>query len=104
LLSAVELQAEVDSFLYRQGEALLRIDPQRVDGLRAPLAAELAHAPDDIAERLQQAWSDQLAGVGPAHREAMVQALGNLCATELRAAHSALSSAQGGHWLLLSRA
>ncbi|MFR0690635.1 pyrroloquinoline quinone biosynthesis protein PqqF [Enterobacterales bacterium AE_CKDN230030158-1A_HGKHYDSX7] len=103
LLSAVELQAEVDSFLYRQGEALLRIDPQRVDSLRAPLADELARAPGDFAERLQQAWSDQLAGVGPLHREAMVQALGSLCATELRAAHSALSSAQGGHWLLLSR-
>ncbi|MCG8907043.1 pyrroloquinoline quinone biosynthesis protein PqqF [Pseudomonas sp. DP-17] len=104
LLSAVELQAEVDSFLYRQGEALLRIDPQRVDNLRAPLAAELARTPGDFAERLQQAWSDQLAGVGPSHRDAMVQALGSLCATELRAAHSALSSAQGGHWLLLSRA
>ncbi|MFK8399826.1 pyrroloquinoline quinone biosynthesis protein PqqF [Pseudomonas sp. BGr12] len=104
LLSAVELQAEVDSFLYRQGEALLRIDPQRVDSLRAPLAAELARAPDDFAERLHQAWNDQLAGVASSHREAMVQALGNLCATELRAAHSALSSAQGGHWLLLSHA
>lgn len=104
LLSAVELQAEVDSFLYRQGEALLRIDPQRVDSLRAPLAAELSRAPGDFAERLQQVWGDQLAGVGPSHRETMVRALGNLCATELRAAHSALSSAQGGHWLLLSHA
>ncbi|WP_296290654.1 pyrroloquinoline quinone biosynthesis protein PqqF [Pseudomonas sp.] len=104
LLSAVELQAEVDSFLYRQGEALLRIDPQRIDSLRAPLAAELARPPGDFAERLQQAWSDQLAGVAAAHRESMAQALGNLCATELRAAHSALMSAQGGHWLLLSHA
>ncbi|MFS2126142.1 pyrroloquinoline quinone biosynthesis protein PqqF [Pseudomonas sp. Pseusp97] len=104
LLSAVELQAEVDSFLYRQGEALLRIDPQRVESLRAPLAAELARAPGDFAERLQQAWNDQLAGVAPSHAAAMVQALGSFCSTELRAAHSALSSAQGGHWLLLSRA
>ncbi|MFJ3053962.1 pyrroloquinoline quinone biosynthesis protein PqqF [Pseudomonas nitroreducens] len=104
LLSAMELQAEVDSFLYQQGEALLRIDPQRVDSLRASLAAELARAPGDFAERLQQAWNDQLAGVAPPHRELMVEALDSLCATELRAAHSALSSAQGGHWLLLSRA
>ncbi|WP_448681054.1 pyrroloquinoline quinone biosynthesis protein PqqF [Pseudomonas nicosulfuronedens] len=104
LLSAVELLAEVDSFLFRQGEALLRIDPQRVASLRAPLVTELARAPADFTDRLQQAWTDQLAGVGPSHREAMCQALGNLCVTELRAAHSALASAQGGHWLLLSHA
>lgn len=104
LLSAVELQAEVDSFLYRQGEALLRIDPQRVASLRAPLAAELDRPPGDFNERLQQAWNDQLAGVAPSHRAAMGEALERLCATELRAAHSALTSAQGGHWLLLSRA
>ncbi|WP_447749720.1 pyrroloquinoline quinone biosynthesis protein PqqF [Pseudomonas nicosulfuronedens] len=104
LLSAVELQAEVDSFLYRQSEALLRIDPQRIDSLRAPLAAELARPPGDFAERLQQAWSDQLAGVTAAHREAMAQTVNSLCASELRAAHSALTSAQGGHWLLLSHA
>ncbi|WP_017520968.1 pyrroloquinoline quinone biosynthesis protein PqqF [Pseudomonas nitroreducens] len=102
LLSAVELQAEVDSFLFRQGEALQRMDPQRVDRLRAPLAAELARAPGDFAERLQQAWSDQLAGVAPSHRELMAEALESLCASELRAAHSALTSAQDGHWLLLS--
>lgn len=104
LLSAVELQAEVDSFLYRQGEALMRIDPQRVDSLRAPLAAELARSPGEFVERLQHAWNDQLAGVGPAHRDAMAEALMQLCATDVRAAHSALTSAQGGHWLLLSRA
>lgn len=104
LLSAVELQAEVDSFLFRQGEALQRMDPQRVDSLRAPLAAELARTPGDFAERLQQAWSDQLAGVAPSHRVLMAEALESLGASELRAAHSALTSAQGGHWLLLSHA
>ncbi len=104
LLSAVELQAEVDSFLYRQGEALLRLDPQRIDSLRGPLATELARAPGDFTERRQQAWDDQLAGVTPSHRAAMVQALDHLCASELRAALAALTSAQGGHWLLLSRA
>lgn len=104
LLSAVELQAEVDSFLFRQGEVLLRIDPQRVDSLRVPLAAELARAPGDFSERLQQVWNDQLAGVGPAHQATMARALGSLGATELRAAHSSLTCAQGGHWLLLSHA
>ena len=60
--------------------------------------------PPSQYQRLQQAWNDQLAGVAPSHRGAMGEALERLCATELRAAHSALTSAQGGHWLLLSRA
>lgn len=104
LLSAVELQAEMDSFLYRQGEALRRLDPQRIEALRAPLTAELGKPPGDFTERVQQTWDDHLAGISPAHREAMATALGTLSATELCAAHSALASAQGGHWLLLSRA
>ncbi|MDN6860092.1 coenzyme PQQ biosynthesis protein PqqF, partial [Pseudomonas sp. CAN2814] len=104
LLSAVELQAEVDSFLYRQGEALRRLDPQRLDSLRAPLAAELAKLPGDFSGRLQQAWEDQLAGAAPTHRADMAAALAGVHLTELRAAYSQLASTQGGHWLLLSRA
>lgn len=104
LLSAVELQAEVDCFLQRQGEALRLLDPQRIDGLREPLAAEMAKAPGDFAGRVQQAWDDRLAGVAANHRAAMASALNTLTASELCAAHSALMSAQGGHWLLLGRA
>ncbi|MCY1311337.1 hypothetical protein D9M69_680880 [compost metagenome] len=104
LLSAVELQAEVDCFLQRQGAALRLLDPQRIDGLREPLAAEMAKAPGDFAGRVQQAWDDRLAGVAANHRAAMASALNTLTASELCAAHSALMSAQGGHWLLLGRA
>ncbi|MCY1311338.1 hypothetical protein D9M69_680900 [compost metagenome] len=104
LLSAVELQAEVDSFLQRQGEALRLLDPQRIDSLREPLAAEMAKDPVDFAGHVQQAWDDRLAGVAENHRAAMASALDTLAASELCAAHSALMSALGGHWLLLSRA
>ncbi|MBB4867046.1 coenzyme PQQ biosynthesis probable peptidase PqqF [Pseudomonas nitritireducens] len=104
LLSAVELQAEVDSFLYRQGEALGRFDPQRLDSLRAALVAELAQRPEDFSGRLQQAWEDQLAGVDQDQRSTLAAALAGVDLTQLRAAHSQLASTQGGHWLLLSHA